>query len=300
MAALEQKSPSYARPILLGLLGDERVFNSPSPAMHEAALEHIKQRGWYIPLHADSKDLGEILESLHKLGFRGLNVTAPLKEEVITHLAHLTDEAKKIGAVNTLTRISVGFSGSNTDVPGFQKAYLENLGPGRALVLGAGGAARAVIVALKYRKLTTVISARDPKKAEKLALEFSLQTVPWQEISQPFEVIINTTSASSLESLDPPPTDLILRAPKGHRARVIDINYGRPHNYFKQLAKDYDAHFFNGLPMLAQQAHESFAQWLGRFDIPLDPFILNVKKLPSTRPFKDAFSPLRPQEDKDA
>jgi shikimate dehydrogenase len=228
--------------------------------MHEAALKKAHLPGSYLPLVARAEDLSAILAGLRALNFQGLNVTAPLKEAVIPHLTGLSETAKAIGAVNTLVPTAAGYRGDNTDAPGFSRAYLANLGQRKALIYGAGGAARAIIYALRAQEIATTVVARNPQAAAKLAQEFGQTAAPLAELGrlEPFPLVINATSASYEKDLDPAPQ--IALTPE---ALVIDINYGRPDNYWAALAALKGAAFQDGLPMLAHQAKLSFQFWVG-------------------------------------
>ncbi|MDR2405412.1 MAG: shikimate dehydrogenase [Deltaproteobacteria bacterium] len=272
---------SSSTPLLLGLLGDSRVYKSPSPKMHTRALDYAKLGGYYVPLLLAASDLLETLPILSKLNFQGLNVTAPLKEAVLPHLGELSAQAKKIGAANTLSRDPKDglYHGHNTDADGFASAYLKDLKASTALVLGAGGAARAVLFALKERGFSPTVMNRSQDKAESLAHEFESQFTPYGE-SDAFPLVINTTSASSLAELGGS-LDIKLQ----EAATVVDINYKRPDNWFRELAARQGAVFFDGLLMLAHQARLSFMIFTKIKDIPLDPFLdaLNIRHHESNR-----------------
>jgi shikimate dehydrogenase len=243
--------------------------------MHRNALALAGLRGAYLPFHVEADALGSVLPALRTLGFTGLNVTVPLKESVMPHLSSLTEEARRIGAVNTLLNGPSGWVGFNTDAPGFAEAFVNDLDPCPALILGAGGAARAVLHALLTLGFEPCVSARRPEKARALATEFSVasrspvETAPWGDFGGPWSLVVNALSASSPAELgqDPPAPDI---EPGGLMA---DLNYGRPDNWFKSLARSSGAAFRDGLPMLASQARLSFIRWTGLTDIPLDPFL---------------------------
>ncbi|MDR1395911.1 MAG: shikimate dehydrogenase [Deltaproteobacteria bacterium] len=253
----------------LGLLGDERVLKSPSPLMHEAALEAAGLRGRYLPLKLDRADLPLVLKGLWTLGFQGLNVTAPLKEAVLEHLVSQSPEARAIGAVNTLIRTAEGYAGHNTDGPGFAAAFLQDRDPRQKVLLyGAGGAARAVLQAFTAGGFSVSVCARTLEKAEKLAAEFGQTALAPEQIPAfgPADILVAAVSASSASDLDPP-----LAASFNPGALVIDLNYGRPDNYWAALAAGQGSRFSDGLPMLAQQARLSFNCWT-RAGVSLDPF----------------------------
>jgi shikimate dehydrogenase len=271
----DEGKDSPKAPLLLALLGDERVFKSPSPKMHTAALERMGLKGNYIPLKVKAKALPSILPALHELGFTGLNVTAPLKEAVIPYLTSISETAENIGAVNTLIYNMQGYYGANTDSLGFSTGLIGDLESSRVLVLGSGGAARAVIHALLAENFIPVLSARDPKKAELLASKFRIETVPWEEIEEPFHVIVNACGVSSEKDFNPPPKTLRVKKPN---SKIIDLNYHRENNLFQKLALENKVPFSDGLPMLAHQARLSFKAWIdSSAPVPLEPFLEAIK-----------------------
>jgi shikimate dehydrogenase len=133
---------------LVGLLGWP-VHHSLSPAMHNAAFRALGLDWAYLPLAVPPESLPDALAGLKALGFRGANVTIPHKEKALLGLDEITPEAKSLGAVNTLVIHDGRMVGHNTDVAGFLAA-LDDAGcsPCRAVVMGAGGAARAAVYAL--------------------------------------------------------------------------------------------------------------------------------------------------------
>ncbi|MDR2199115.1 MAG: shikimate dehydrogenase [Deltaproteobacteria bacterium] len=256
-------------PLLLGLLGDDRVYRSPSPKMHSLALSAAGLEGYYVPLRSSAEELPGALDALHRLNFLGLNVTAPLKERALKLATVADPEAESVGAANTLKRIpSGGWAASNTDLEGFARAFLQGDVEGPALLLGAGGAARAVLAALKRRGLEVFVAARDPEKARNLARAFQAESLPWGELPLEFGLAANACSTSAREAFREPLARLKLK--KG--ALVADLNYGRADNYFLDLAREKDARFHDGLSMLAEQARLSFLRWSDLKDISIDPF----------------------------
>jgi shikimate dehydrogenase len=232
------------------------------------ALESLGAMGWYVPLRAEAGDLESVIPALHRLGFLGLNVTAPLKEKVAPWLLRLDEEATAIGAVNALARSASGYWGTNTDARGFRDAYLAGLKPSRALVLGAGGAARAVLHALLGAGFAPALAARDPAQAAALAARFQVPTLPWRELAEEFPLIVNATGASSPAEVGASPP-LPALAPQG---LMVDVNYGRPDNYWEKIARDARASFRDGLAMLAAQARYSFILWTQADEVSLTPF----------------------------
>jgi shikimate dehydrogenase len=254
--------------------------------MHGAALALCGIRGVYLPFNVKPEHLAVFLETLLDGGFRGLNVTVPHKERVMPLLAGVDPAALRIGAVNTLTASpdGKGWLGSNTDAPGFACACLEGLAPCPALVLGAGGAARAVVASLLDNGFGPRIAARRPERAEALAGSLTgpggarATTAPWPAAGGgegaggpggPWRLVVSCLSASSPDELGPDPPRPLL----GEGGLMADLNYGRPDNWFRTLAEEAGATFRDGLHMLAAQARLSFITWTGREDVPLEPFL---------------------------
>ncbi|MDR1677058.1 MAG: shikimate dehydrogenase [Deltaproteobacteria bacterium] len=258
---------------LLGLVGGPRVVYSPSPRMHQAALASCNLSGYYVTLDVEESDLPLLLNELAWGGYQGLNITNPHKTAVQPYLCGFSDEALAIGSVNTLIMTDNGYYGENTDAGGFKAAYLddlENPEDKKALILGAGGASRAVIASLKRSSVQPLLTSRDPAKTTLLAKEFEIEALPWDKMGPagPFDVVVNTTSVSSPSEFSPSLPNISLN----DNALVIDINYGRVGNYFKDLAGQYRASFRDGLAMLAQQARLSFNHWTTK-DPGLNPFL---------------------------
>ncbi|MDB4971813.1 MAG: Shikimate 5-dehydrogenase alpha [Myxococcaceae bacterium] len=154
-----------------GILGWP-VEHSRSPAMHTAAFRARGLEATYahFPVHPD--DVADAVRGLKALGLRGANVTVPHKEAVIRYLDHVTPEARAIGAVNTIVRDVDRLIGHNTDAPGLARSLDDagvDIAGARALVLGAGGAARASVVGLAGRGASRIaIAARRIEQAEQL------------------------------------------------------------------------------------------------------------------------------------
>src|SRR6185503_3216135 len=138
-------------PLLLAVFGDP-VAHSLSPAMHGAALRALKLRGSYLKFRVASHDLRAALAGAVALGFRGMNLTIPLKETALPLMDRLTREARRAGAVNTVTITGGRLEGHSTDGEGFLRSLVEAWSwrprGARVVLLGAGGAARSVAFAL--------------------------------------------------------------------------------------------------------------------------------------------------------
>lgn len=260
--------------VLTCLLGHP-VRHSCSPAIQNAAFSELGVDMTYMAFDVAPEDLGDALGGLRALGFRGGNVTSPHKEAVLSLTDSLDDLAKRIGAVNTLVHRGGLLVGHNTDVYGFLMAL--ELGWGRspkgaeALVLGAGGAARAVVAALIEAEVATIhIYNRTYERGVVLCEDASLWGATrctsigeghLREAAAGSDLIVNATSLGrgggvKLSSL---PVDIIT---DDHV--VMDVNYGRKPTAFVQHAAEKGALAIDGREMLVQQAARSLELWTER------------------------------------
>ncbi|MDR1396666.1 MAG: shikimate dehydrogenase [Desulfarculales bacterium] len=247
--------------LLLGIISDERAWLSKSPLMHRAALRAAGLKGYYVPLALEEANLTLAVDGLWALGFKGANVTAPYKQIIIPCLESLSRQAKEVGAVNTLVRGERGFVGHNSDVSGFCSAAGALINEGESIALvGAGGVARAVLAALKNRQI--YLLGRNAARTNNLAAVFGQQIIPHSPLPDAFTCgwLINATSVSSPEeSREMAAWVQSLRPLQG----VIDLNYGRKNNFWRDLAERCHVPFQDGLSMLAFQAKDSFKLWTG-------------------------------------
>ncbi len=255
---------------LAGVMGWP-VGHSRSPRLHGFWLDHHGIDGAYLPLAVHPDDLGLALKALPALGFRGCNLTVPHKEAALALVDRVDDAAARIGAINTVIIGADGrLEGRNTDGLGFL-ANLRAGAPGftapgaTALVLGAGGAARAVIVALVDAGLARVLVAnRSPAKAEALAGLFGpvVGAVPWAARGTALaeaDLVVNTTS---LGMVGQPPLDLSL-AGLPAAAVVTDLVYAPLETALLAAARRRGNPVVDGLGMLLHQAVPGFAAWFG-------------------------------------
>lgn len=240
------------------------VAESLSPAIHNAAFDALGLEWTYVPLAVRPGAIDEGMTLLRELDVQGANVTMPHKQSVVPYLERLEGDAHTLHAVNTIVRDAGALVGHNTDGPGFLAAIAEEAGfhPAgkRALVLGAGGAARAVAVALARAGATVVVSARRPEQAAELTqLAADIETAPWG-VAIEADLVVNATP--SREGL---PLDAV-----GFAAGVlaVDLIYLPPSTGFVLTARAAGATALDGLGMLVHQAALSFRLWTGR-DAPL-------------------------------
>jgi shikimate dehydrogenase len=255
---------------LAGVIGSP-VAHSRSPALHGYWLRRYALPGHYVPLDIAHADLAEALRMLPRLGFVGANVTIPHKETVLALADVVTDRAALIGAANTLVFRKDGkLQADNTDGHGF----LANLRQGApdwrpaaapAAVLGAGGAARAVVAALIEAGVPEIrIANRTRPRAEALRSDFGarLRVVDWVQAANMIEgagLVVNTTA---LGMTGRPALRLPLDA-LSPGAVVTDLVYTPLMTDFLQMARATGATVVDGLGMLLHQAAPGFERWFG-------------------------------------
>lgn len=260
----------------LGIIGDP-ISHSLSPLIHQAALEAQGLSYVYLPFRVPAEGLQMALEGLKVLGFRGVNVTIPHKTSIIKLLDEISREADLIGAVNTVVFKDGRLLGYNTDGRGFIRSLLAEgkIDPDgkKALVLGAGGAARAVTVALALQGITDlVIVNRTLKRAsdwvieltEKIgvncrAMDYSSPCLA-EEISKA-DLVVNATSVGLKSS---PSQELPVEcAWFDSRQLVIDLVYNPLKTNFLEKAKRGGARVLTGAGMLIYQGVEAYRIWTG-------------------------------------
>ncbi|MEW5898961.1 MAG: shikimate dehydrogenase [Bacillota bacterium] len=259
-----------------GLFGDP-VEHSFSPAMHNAAFSSLGLDYVYVPFLVAPADLGQALAAVRALNLAGVNVTVPHKEKVLPFLDELAPEAEIAGAVNTIVRQEGRLIGHNTDGAGFLRALAIETGfapEGKnVLVLGAGGAARAVSAALARAGAREIrIAGRTAQKAAELAREINervrgrAQAIRWGEEdlleSLPeVQLVIQATPVGMHPRLEDCPPFPFQGLRSGHL--VCDLIYHPPLTKFLARAKAAGARILNGLGMLLYQGVLAFELWTG-------------------------------------
>jgi len=294
--------PISGRTALLGVLGDP-VRHSLSPAMHNAALAELGLEWAYLALPTPAADLATVVRALEAMGCRGLSVTIPHKQAVAELCRERSPLAQRVGAVNTLVPLDGGgWMGTNTDVEGFMAPLRHGPWQGkRALVLGCGGSARAVVaglVELGFGAIT--VAARRPE-----ALAAFVQTCgPWAPQLTPLawsdldkstnkaltqaDLVVNTTPIGMAGAKDPAgATDPAARkaCPLNSAqldqlrpgATVYDLIYTpRPTQLLRQAAQR-GCPTQDGLEMLVQQGAAALRLWSGLETVPTDAMRTAVK-----------------------
>ena len=256
---------------LAGVIGSP-VAHSRSPRLHGYWLKRFGIAGHYIPMDVAAADLETVIRALPRAGFVGCNVTIPHKEAVLGIADIVTDRAALIGAANTLIfRRDGRIHADNTDGYGFTANLRQNApnwqpGSGPAAVIGAGGAARAVVASLLEVGAPEIrISNRTKARAEALRLEFGAKIVvyDWVQAGNMLEdaaTVVNTTSLGMVgKSEFRVPLDAL--SPK---ATVTDLVYAPLRTRLLSEAAEIGCATVDGLGMLLHQAVPGFERWFGR------------------------------------
>ncbi len=242
------------------------IAHSKSPLIHAAFAHQTGQDMVYSALLAPLDGFREAVSAFRADGGRGANVTVPFKEQAYALATRHTPRAQAAGAVNTLKFEADGLLGDNTDGAGLVHDLVANLGFSlagqRILLMGAGGAARGVILPLlEQQPASLFIVNRTADKAIALAQSFgdqrNLSGGGYAALSGTFDLVINATAASLAGDLPPLPEDVF--APN---ALAYDMMYGKD-TPFLAFARTHGARTADGLGMLVEQAAEAFYVWRG-------------------------------------
>lgn len=254
---------------IVGIIGDP-VAHSLSPAMHNAAFRALQLDYAYVAFHVNPAQVRQALAGVRALGIRGVNVTVPHKVRVMAHLDSISPTARRAGAVNTIVNRQGRLHGDNTDVTGFLRALRDakcQIRGRSALVVGAGGVARAVLTALVAGHARALIIAnRTLARARRLARSFDAAGVP--------------AASASLHALQDPAllasVDLVVNAtsvglhgerffPLAYGATpasclFVDLIYGRQTDFLVRAGRARRRHL-DGTGMLVHQGAAAFQLW---------------------------------------
>jgi shikimate dehydrogenase len=251
----------------VALIGNP-VAHSVSPAMHNAAFQALGLNYVYLAFQVPPAALGDAITVVRGLGFRGANITIPHKTTVLPLLDDIDPHANRMGAVNTIVNNDGKLTGYNTDAPGFLAALRRNgieLKGEKAVVLGAGGVARAIVFALRDAGATVSIVNRSPEAAQALANEagaaaFAMNRAGFRSALPGASLVVNATSVGMSPDNDSTPLPVRLLRPG---MVVFDTVY-RPRQ--TQLLKDAKAAgctTIGGLEMFVEQGALAFELWTG-------------------------------------
>ena len=257
---------------IIGLFG-KNIGNSLSPDIHNYLANVMGLKYHYFLFDLSSDDLEKAVESIRVLDIKGVNVTIPYKREVIKYIDEVDDEIKIIGAVNTILNQDGKLIGKNTDVDGFDEMIYNQavtFKDKNVVLLGAGGAARAVLYYLRDQEVKEVnIVNRTINKAEEVKWTFSneLENIEiternssnYEDIIKQADIIINATPLGTkgrYEDISPVAGELIQ---PDHT--LIDLVYNPKITKFLKTGKEKNARIISGIEMLVYQAVKSFEIW---------------------------------------
>lgn len=240
------------------------IKNSRSPSIHNEGYKKlgIDDQFIYLSVEVKPKNLKMAIDGIRGLGIRGVSVTMPHKQTVMVYLDKIEKEAKNIGAVNTIVNDDGELTGFNTDYIGAMTALEKKatLIAKTVAVIGAGGAARAIVYGLVKKGAKVKIFNRSPDRAKKLAQEFSCEYASLdslEEISK-MDIVINATSVGMNEDMSPIDKNFITE-----NQIVFDVVYSPKETRFLRDAKENGAKVIYGYEMLLYQGVAQFELYTG-------------------------------------
>ncbi len=271
--------PTSYKAELVGAFGHP-IAENPTGVMQEAAFHALNLNWRYLTIEVYPQDLAAAMAGLRAMNFRGINLTIPHKVEVLKYLDEVAPDAALIGAVNTVRRVGDRLIGENTDGKGFLRALqdvpIDPRGK-RVIILGAGGAARAISIelALAGSAHITVVNrsigrGRELVDALNAKTNTPTQFVEWAStyaLPSDADIVVNATSIGLFPNVESKP-DLAYDTIKAGTI-VCDVIPNPPHTPFLQAAEERGAKTLNGLGMLVYQGAIAFKMWTGR-DAPIE------------------------------
>lgn len=241
-----------------GIVGGS-VGHSVSPAMHNAAFRAARLDAVYLPFPAVSAE--DFVAFGQAIGISGVSVTVPLKVSMFDHVDEVDAVARRVGAINTISVKDGRWVGANTDASGFLQPLQERLSLKglRVSVLGAGGAARAVLVALASSGCAVRVHARSRAQAEDVAVLTPVDVGPWPPLPGSWDLLVNCTPIGMYPRIDETP----IAAAELTGRYVYDLVYNPSVTRLLREAADMGCQTIGGLEMLVAQAHEQFQWWTG-------------------------------------
>ncbi len=243
---------------LYGVVGNP-ISHSLSPTMHNAGFEAFGMNAVYVPLEA--RDADDFVHFAKAMRFQGVSITAPFKVSLMSHVDAVETLARRVGAINTIVVRDATWIGTNTDVEGFLAPLSQrmSLRGARVSVLGAGGAARAVAVALASEGARVTVCARRPDAARAIADlahgavgEFPPKAASW-------DVLVNASSAGGHANPENPIAGAALEG-----EIVFDLVYAPAETQLIKAAREAGCLTIGGLEMLIAQAERQFELWTGK------------------------------------
>lgn len=267
--------PITGKTRLLGVIGYP-VEHSLSPVMHNAALAALKANFVYVPFAIAPGDFAPAIAGMAALGIHGFSITIPHKQAILPYLTEISPSAQAIGAVNTVWRGDSGWHGTNTDVLGFLsplRALSRDWSGSTVLILGCGGAARAVVAACCELGCAAIqVVGRNPEKLDAFlrswqgsALAPPMTVHPWgatRELLPQADLIVNTTPIGMHPQVDASPLTPAQMDQVSPQAIAYDLIYTPQPTQFLALAQQRGLTTLDGLEMLVQQGAAALEIWL--------------------------------------
>jgi 3-dehydroquinate dehydratase/shikimate dehydrogenase len=267
LADLYRVRTGTTKTTVYGITGNP-LGHSASPAMHNPGLAAAGLDAIYVPFETDDAD--DFLTVAEALGVAGASVTAPHKPAIFKRTATTDALSRRVGALNTLRRTSSGWEGRNFDAAGFL-APLDRRGVAlsgiRAVVLGAGGAARTTAWALHDRGARVELTARRAERAAALATELGVETTAWPP-APGWDLLVNTTPVGTWPEVDASP----IEAGRVRGRLIYDLIYNPRETRLLREARAAGSETIDGLEMLVSQACLQFEWWTG-IPAPRDAFM---------------------------
>lgn len=246
-----------------GLIG-EKLSHSLSPKIHNTLFKALEIEGAYKLFEVEKENLGKVVDSIRLLKIKGVNVTIPYKQDVMKYLDFISDEAKKIGAVNTIYLKDNKLYGYNTDYYGFGTILNNNnisVKDNIAMVLGNGGAAKAVITYLLDNGIKKIYLVSRKKNNNSDYDDERIEYKTYEEISDlKGDILINTTPLGMYPNTDATPVkeDIIINFNS-----LVDIIYNPKETEFLKIGKVLNKKICGGIEMLVGQAIKAEEIWQG-------------------------------------
>ena len=257
------------------------IRHSISPFIHNSAFEATETNGVYLAWEVEATDLAETVANIRRYQMYGINLSMPYKEQVIPYLDQLSEEARLIGAVNTVVNREGTLIGYNTDGKGFFKSLPSfKISGKRMVLLGAGGAAKAILAQAildGVSQVSVFVRSASIEKTrpylEKIqnATGFRVDLFALEDVSElqariiDSDLLVNATSVGMDGSSQPIPTSIVLP----EKLLVADVIYQPFETPFLKWARNQGNQSINGLGMLLYQAAEAFQLWTGK-EMPTD------------------------------
>ncbi len=253
---------------LLGVMGYP-IEHSLSPVIQNAALQHLAADYAYVPFSVPPPELTIVMQGLRAIDCRGFNVTIPHKQTVMEYLTEISDVAKSIGAVNTVWATEQGWAGTNTDIIGFLAPLRSLPQPTKVVILGGGGAARAVIAGcLELGCQEIWVVGRDLIKLAALRASWpQIQLQEWSKLDELLllaDLVVNCTPIGMFPQVNTSPLSMEQMESLRPSTIVYDLIYTPRPTWLLQMAEQRGCVSIDGVDMLVGQGAAALELWLGQ------------------------------------